>query len=135
MGLRTIRLQGAVLVIGMLSLFESLLQSHLGWERPFDQLDEYLQRHGKPELAATFERHRLAINVLKHGRGKSYDRLLAQSAELEFKLKELGRSFFDEGDVSEVGTLIDVDDQFVRRCAALIQEISGLIRSKESVWI
>jgi hypothetical protein len=32
--------------------------------------------------------------------------------------------------VSEVSVLIDVDDQFVRRCAALIQEVSVILRSK-----
>jgi hypothetical protein len=77
----------------------------------------------------------LAINVLKHGRGRSYEHLLSKSAELEFKVKRPGESVFDEDEVSEVDTFIDVDDQFVRRCAALIQEITSFIRSKENVWI
>ncbi|MGE0257702.1 MAG: hypothetical protein AB7H71_10240 [Alphaproteobacteria bacterium] len=135
MTLRTIRLQGVVLAIGMLSLFESLLQAHLRWDRPFDQLDEYLKQHEKCELAAKFNQYRLAVNVLKHGRGKSYERLLAMPGELEFKIKKPGESFFDEGEVSEIDTLIDVDDQLVRRCATLIQEIACFIRSKENVWI
>jgi len=135
MTLRTIRLQRAVLAIGMLSLFESLLRTHMSWESPFDRLGVYLKRHERGELARVFEQYRLAINVLKHGRGRSYDRLLARSAELEFKIKEAGEAFLDEGDVSEVDTLIDVGDKFVRRCAALIQEISTFIRSEEKIWI
>jgi hypothetical protein len=135
MTLRTIRLQHAVLAIGMLSLFESLLKSHMRWAHPFDQLRDYLNQHQRLDLAQVFEQYRLAVNVLKHGRGRSYDRLLTQSTELEFKIKEPSEAFFHEGDVSEVVTLIDADDQFVRRCAALVEEISTFIRSEEKIWI
>jgi hypothetical protein len=36
--LRMLRLQRAILAIGMFSLFEALLQSGMGWEQPFDRL-------------------------------------------------------------------------------------------------
>jgi hypothetical protein len=62
MTLRTIRLQRAVLAIGMLSLFESLLKTHMNWERPFDRLADYLDEHERSELAQVFEQYRLAIN-------------------------------------------------------------------------
>jgi hypothetical protein len=135
MGLRLIRLQGAVLSIGMFSLFESLLQTHMGWPQPFDQLPKYLKDHKEDALANVFGDYQLAVNVLKHGRGRSYDQLLAKSANLEFKIKPEGGPFFHEGDVSEVDILIDVDDRFVRGCAALIERVSSVLRSNEQVWV
>src|SRR5262249_48278658 len=42
MGLRLIRLQSVVLTIGMFSLFESLLQTHMAWQQPFAELRKYL---------------------------------------------------------------------------------------------
>jgi hypothetical protein len=117
-----LRLQRAILVTGMFSLFESLLQSEMGWAEPWDRLKEYLKKSGKIALAETLNDYQLAINVLKHGQGRSYQQLLQKSSKLEFKVKPEGEPFFFEGDVSEVGVLIDVDEQFVRRCAALIQQ-------------
>jgi hypothetical protein len=126
--LRMLRLQRAILVTGMFSLFESLLQSEMGWTEPFDRLKERLAQSGNIELAETFDDYQLAINVLKHGKGRSYRQLLAKASKLEFKVKPEGEPFFFEGDVSEVSVLIDVDDRFVMRCAALIQEASAIIR-------
>jgi hypothetical protein len=135
MGLRLIRLQGAILSIGMFALFESLLQTHLGWSQPFDRLLKYLRDHKKDELADTFDDYRLAINVVKHGKGRSYDELLSRGRQLEFEAKPQNEPFFHEGDVSEVSTLINVDERFVRRCAALIEDVTAVIRSNEQFWI
>jgi hypothetical protein len=122
--LRMLRLQRAILVIGMFSLFESLLQKETGWTKPFDRLKECLKESGQVELAEKFNDYQLAINVLKHGQGSSYCQLLQRSSKLDFKIKPEGEPYFFEGDVSEVGVLIDVDEQFVRRCAALIRDAS-----------
>jgi hypothetical protein len=133
--LRMLRLQRSILSVGMFSLFESMLQDRLGWSRPFEQLKGYLTAAGHYRLARTFDDYRLAVNVLKHGRGRSYEQLVARSGEVEFKVKPPEEDFFHEGDVSEVGVLIDVDDGFVRRCAAVIEEVSAVLRSKERVWM
>jgi hypothetical protein len=133
-GLRMLRLQGMILAVGMFSLFESLLQSNMGWQQPFDQLDKHLKQFNKNDLAQTFCDYRKAINVLKHGRGPSYEQLLAKANDLEFSIKTSGDHFFCEGDVSEVDVLIDVDHKFVRRCAALIQEVSKIIGSNDRNW-
>jgi hypothetical protein len=118
----------------MFSIFESLLQDCMQWTEPFDSLNVYLRKHQRDTLAQTVGDYKLAINVLKHGRGASYEGLLARGAELEFNVKPKGDYFFFEGDVSEVvGVLVDVDDRFVRRCAALIEEASALIRSEEQL--
>lgn len=134
--LRLVRLQRAVLALGMFSLFESMLQTLMGWGTPLEQLDAYIRKHGSAELAEKFTDYKLAINVLKHGKGRSYEQLLARSASLDFKVKPDDEHFFYEGDVSEVmSLLIDVDDKFVLTCAALIQEAAALIRSVEKNWL
>jgi hypothetical protein len=46
---------------------------------------------------------------------------------LPFGIKRPGDDFFSEGDVSEVATLIEVDDQFVRDCTALIAQVATVI--------
>jgi hypothetical protein len=127
--LQMLRLQRAIFATGMFSLFESVLQSQTGWDQPFERLKECLRHSGNPELAETFTDYQLAINALKHGKGRSYTQLLAKSSELDFNIKPEGEAFFEEGDVSEVTVLIDVDEQFVRRCAALIQEVTSIIRA------
>jgi hypothetical protein len=119
--LRIFRLQRAILAVGMFSMFEALLQSKLKWDKPFNQLDDHLRKHNKPHLALAITDYRLAINVLKHGEGSSHKALLARADILEFKVRAEGDHFYEEGDVSDVAILVDVDDQFVRRCAELIQ--------------
>jgi hypothetical protein len=126
--LRMLRLQRVILVTGMFSLFEGLLQAEMGWTEPLKQLKENLEQTGDLELAQTFDDYRLAINVLKHGAGWSYHELLERSSTLKFKVTPKGESFFHEGDVSEVDVLIDVDEQFVMQCAGVIQRISLIIR-------
>ena len=44
-----------------------------------------------------------------------------------FRIKRRDESFFFEGDVSEISTLIEVDDQFVLGCAEVIRNVSSVI--------
>jgi hypothetical protein len=127
--LRIFRLQRAILAVGMFSMFEALLQSKLKWTQPFSQLDDYLRKHDKPDLASAIIDYRLAVNVLKHGGGRSHQELMARADKLQFKVRADGDHFYGEGDVSDVGILVDADDQFVRRCAELIEQASEAIRS------
>lgn len=130
MALRVFRLQRAVLAVGMFSLFESLLQDAMGWRDPFATLPGFLRGNSEPGSAQVFEDYRDAINVLKHGRGRSYDRLVARAEALEFKVKAPDENLFEEGDVSEVQTRVLVDDRFVQRCAEVIEETATLVREK-----
>jgi hypothetical protein len=130
--LRTYRLQHAILAVGMFSMFEALLQSKLKWTQPFEQLDAYLEKLDKHDLASAINDYRLAINVLKHGEGRSHQELLTRTDKLEFKVRKPGEHFYQEGDVSDVGILVDADDKFVRRCAELIELTSDVIRAHES---
>src|SRR6266481_3468961 len=70
--LQMLRLQRAIFVTGMFSLFESILQNEMGWTQPFERLKEHLRQSGNPKLAETFNHYQLAINALKHGMGRSY---------------------------------------------------------------
>lgn len=134
MTLRMLRLQRAILVIGMFSLFEALLQTAMNWKNALEELDKYMRVQGAIALADKIADYKLATNVLKHGEGRSHRELLSRATLLEFEVRAKG-DFFSEGDVSEVGILIDVDDKFVQRCAELIEEAANIIRVKENVWL
>lgn len=72
-----------------------------------------------------------AINVLKHGKGRSYDYLVSRYNHLDFKIKLPSENFFDEGNVSEVTILVDVDDNFVMGCAHVIEDVSRALQTKD----
>lgn len=126
--LQMIQMQKAVFAVGMFSLFEATLQDVLNCKNGFDEVTNILDVQGEQVLKEWFGDLYLAINVLKHGRGRSYDALVTRVAGLPFKVKLPGENFFCEGDVSEVSTLIEVDDSFVRSCAEVIRRVSEAIR-------
>ena len=126
--LQIIELQKAILAVGMFSLFEAILQDGLNCRDGFREATDILEREGQAVLKERFSDLQLAINVLKHGRGRSYDTLVAKAEALRFRVKLPGEGFFYEGDVSEISTLIEVDDTFVLSCAEVIREVSEAIR-------
>jgi hypothetical protein len=133
--LQMVQLHRAVVAVGIFSLFESVVQDRLECRDGFAAVRECLERSDKVDLASRFSLFVHAINVLKHGRGRSYDALIAESPDLPFRIKLPGEDFFSEGDVSEVATLIDVDDRFVRECAGLVAQVAAVINEAYSVWI
>jgi hypothetical protein len=94
-----------------------------------------LERSGEIDLRNRFSFFLHAINVLKHGRGRSYDALIAMHASLPFRIKRPGEHSFFEGDVSEVATLVEVDDRFLQECADLVAQVAGVINKAYSFWI
>jgi hypothetical protein len=128
--LQMIQLQKVILAIGMFSLFDSILQEGLSCRNGFEEAKKILTQKGKVEHYNHFDNFICAINVLKHGRGKSYDMLVSKSESLPFRIKLPGQIFFYVGDVSEVSTLIEVDDNFVLKCAELIEQVSNEIRNE-----
>lgn len=126
--LQMINLQKAIIAIGIFSLFESILQDGLACENGFREAKNILTEAGNDDLKNRLEDFICAINVLKHGKGRSYDELIAKSSSLPFRVKLPDEALFYEGDVSEVTTLIQVNNVFVLNCAKLIEEVSEEIR-------
>jgi len=85
-------------------LFESILQEGLacrnGWRGK-----KVLIKNVKVDPRNRFD-SAYAINVLKHGRGGSYDALVTKCESLPFRIKLPGKNFFFEGGVSGISTLI-----------------------------
>jgi hypothetical protein len=133
--LQMIRLHRTIIAIGIFSLFESIVQDRLECHDGLAAVRECLDRAGELNLGNRFSLFVYAINVLKHGRGRSCDALIAVSADLPFRIKRLHKGFFSESDVSEVATLIEVDDRFVRDCADLISQVAGVMNKTYSVRI
>lgn len=125
--LQMVQLQRVVSAVGMFSIFDAMLQDSLQCKDGFKRAAELLEEFDEVELKKRFDSLRLAVNVLKHGAGRSYDELLGLP-NLPFRLKQPGDSFFDEGNVSEVSTLIEVDDAFVQMCAEAIRGVSTAIQ-------
>jgi hypothetical protein len=126
--LQMIQLQKAILAVGMFSIFEASLQDGLGCANGFDEAKRILDDEGELDTKERFEDLYLAVNVLKHGRGRSYDALVSEAKTLPFRIKLPDESFFFEGDVSEVSTLVEVDDAFVQHCGNVITDVSEVIR-------
>lgn len=127
--LRMIQLQKAILAVGMFSMFEAIVQDRLNCSDGFREATVVLRESGRDTLAQRFNDFRGAVNILKHGRGTSYDALVARAADLPFRIKLPGEAFYFEGDVSEVSTLIEVDDQFVLSCTAVVRDVSEVVRA------
>lgn len=125
--LRMVQLQKSILAVGMFSMFEAMLQEELKCKDGFREAEKILVRENEIFLKECFNNLQLAINVLKHGRGRSYNDLIAKSAELPFRIKQPEEDFFCEGDISEISTLIEVDDDFVQSCARVIYQVSAVV--------
>ena|GEM_PF-343077 len=125
--LQALRVQYAVTAVGIFSMFEAELQAQLEAEDGFRALRRLLEEHGKGELLDRFDLFKQAVNVLKHGEGRSYEALRTHAGELPFRIKQPDQDFFEEGDCAEVQTLVLADDEFVRKCSELVHEISEFI--------
>jgi hypothetical protein len=126
--LQMIELQKTIMSVGMFSIFEANIQNSFGGNYSFDALRRLLDSEGEQTLLIRFNWYALAVNVLKHGKGRSYEQLLAEADRLPFRVKLQDESFFSEGDVSEIGTLVKVDSSFVLGCAEVIRDASLVVR-------
>lgn len=126
--LQMITMQRVILAVGILSIFEAHLQDQLECADGFIEARKLLRLANELDLEARFGQFITAINVLKHGRGRSYDALRSQIDSLPFHLKKSGENFFSEGDVSEISTLIEVDSDFVKNCACLIRNVASVVQ-------
>ena len=120
--LQKMQWERTIFVIGMFSLFEAVIQNELKIEKgsAFKELKRRLEKDKNMELLVRFEEFYYAINVLKHGKGSSYTKLLEKQDSLPFEITPADSSFRSEGDVSEIETLIYVDDKFLESFLAVI---------------
>lgn len=126
--LQMVNLQKAVISVGLFSIFESTLQIGLDCDNGFKEAKSILIKAGENVLNERFQTFIDAINVLKHGKGSSYNSLVKRHNLLPFRIKMPEENFFFEGDVSEVATLVEVNDQFVLDCAVIVESVSHVIR-------
>lgn len=123
-----VQLQKVIMAVGMFSIFEANLQDGLDCRDGFTEAERILDGAGEVALKERFNDLWLAVNALKHGRGRSYNELVAKAGALPFRVKLPDEAFFFEGDVSEVSTLVQVDDAFVLNCAEVIRKVSEIVR-------
>lgn len=127
--LQMIRLEKAILVVGMFSIFDAILQNRLECVNGFSEAKKILEEGGETELFAQFVDYELAINALKHGKGRSYNELIAKNTiSIKATVKKPDEHFFFEGDVSEISGLIEVDDEFIENCSLLIARVTRAIQ-------
>ena len=127
--LQAMNLNRAFVAVGMFSMFEALIQDRLNCDHGFSEAKECLSSQREADLLNEFKIYCHAINVLKHGRGRSYKALLENADNLPFRIKTEAEDFFDEGDISEVTTLVEVDRAFVIKCADVVQRVSHIVEA------
>jgi hypothetical protein len=125
--LQSLRLQYAVTAVGTFSIFEADLQRELEARDGFREVRFLLEKEGQHELLQRFDLFKHAINVLKHGSGRSYEALRSFEGNLPFRIKQEDEDFFDEGDCTEIQTLVLADDDFVRNCAEIVHQVSDVV--------
>lgn len=122
--LQMISLSKAIFAVGLFSIFEAMLQNDIGGIYGFGEARRQLKAQGEVALEAQLENYVLAINVLKHGDGRSYQTLVSREAELPFTVMTDNEFEELEGDVSHISSLIIVDDQFVENCVNIIRAVT-----------
>ena len=119
---RSAQMQMVMVAVGGFSILEGILEQTRGWAEPFNQMDRELRAKGLGAIADDFMNFRQAVNVLKHGFGRSYEQLI-QRDKLPFRVKKADENFFDEGDIAEIPGLVLVDKDFVLACSIMIEQV------------
>lgn len=124
---RSAQMQMVMIAIGGFSMLEGILEQTRGWASPFKELDQKLRAEGLTSIADEFTTYRLAINVLKHGYGNSYEQLLRRD-NVPFRVKARDEYFFEEGDLGEIPGLVLVDHNFLLSCSHVIDKALTALR-------
>lgn len=125
--LQMVQLKKAISAVGIFAMFDAEIQVRLKCRDGFSEANQRLDAAGNGELRDLFVKLQQAINVLTHGRGSSYDSLVAAASALPFRVKLPDKAYFNEGYVSEISILIRVDDKFVLLCADVISQVSSAL--------
>ena len=126
--LQMINLQKFIFIIGVFSIFESILQQELNCENGLKEAKHILKQKEEFELLERLSKLQLVINALKHGKGRSYNHLIENLDErLINKIKYPNQSFLNEGNINEITALVSIDNKFICENLDLIEEVYSLI--------
>lgn len=126
--LQMIDMQKSIIAVGLFSIFEARLQSDLACSHGFSTAKEMIKNANEIELLESFTTLELAINALKHGRGRSYNTLIqGVKTEKVIKVKVESQEYFHEGDVAETNTLVKVDNAFLNHLIDVIQKVNEVV--------
>lgn len=120
--LQMINLEKTILVVGMFSIFEANLQNTLECTNGFSEAKAIIEEDNNALLLKKFVDLELAVNVLKHGKGRSYKAITTvqgQTIPSRIKKQEV---FFHQGDISEIDTLIEVNNELIKNCLDVINQ-------------
>lgn len=133
--LQAVELQGAIVSVGMVAMFDAALQDALECKDGFQEALKIIEQAGELELFARFRDVQLAVNVLKHGAGRSHDELMVRRDQVPFRVRG-NDEFFNEGDVSALATLVQVDSEFLHYCSETIDLVAALIKKERpTAWV
>ncbi|HBR11611.1 MAG TPA: hypothetical protein DD740_05270 [Chryseobacterium sp.] len=131
--LQMINLQKTFFFIGVFSYYEALLQERLECKNGFEETKNILKENNENELLENFIELQLIVNVLKHGKGRSYDQLFEKSdRKINIKIKAIDEAFFDEGNIDEISSLIEVNNEFIEQSIKIINDVSFKIQKYRS---
>lgn len=116
----------SAVAIGTWHMYEHFATESLGRQNPIKWIISKLQMEGKVELANELETCRLAINVLKHGRGPSYDRLRRQPNLTKMHLRITEDEDW-EGVVGANPVLLDFNEDFIFAMARSVKAAQEVI--------
>ena len=128
--LQMINLQKTFFIVGVFSFYESILQDRLNCRNGFEEAKRILKKNDENLLLEKFTELFSIINVLKHGKGRSYENLIHKnSRKIEIRIKEPEEMFFEEGNVDEISSLIEVNDDLISQAISIINEVSSIIEN------
>ncbi|MEM1286076.1 MAG: hypothetical protein AAGH43_11865 [Pseudomonadota bacterium] len=124
--LKSVKLQRAILLVGMFSILESAIQAETGWAKePMKKLKNWLRENGFDELELAVTRFERVANTLKHGFGRSHADLKNDTARNFAVRSGLGDADPDEY-VDIDNLLVDVTHELVEECADTIEQVVDL---------
>lgn len=135
--MQMITLQKTIYFIGIFSYYESLLQGRLNCKNGFEEAKNILFQNSEHLLLEKFIELQTIVNVLKHGRGRSYNQILNKKDRvINIKIIENCETSDVEGDLADISSLIKVDNDFIDQSVEIINEVSSAIQKyKPDVFI
>lgn len=127
--LQMINMQKAFFIIGIFSYYEALLQGSLQSKNGFEEAKKILKNNNENLLLEKFIELQCVVNVLKHGKGRSYSQLIEkENRKINIIIKEFEEEYFNEYNADEISSLIHINNEFIDETVSLINEFSAIIQ-------